>query len=196
MIEIATSTSPRSSNTGWVRQRFYFTPDTSSDAACDMIRFGTYKEPCKVIKDVKCVRIRCWYLDWSTSYARFYGIWFLEDNHYPSTPSVIALGSGDATPAATDVSLGNEIIRKFVLQHLATDYNKVSYVMRLNPGECEGVEFKEMGLFFNPDYSAHLGYNNGASICTGMFARALFSTPWIKPEKECYDIVHTITLNH
>ena len=134
-------------------------------------------------------------MDWTTDWCRWYGIWFLEANHYPNTPSVIALGQGDAAPAPSDTGLASESIRKVVRRHKDTGGDtEVRYSARLRESQGNGTVFKEVGLYFLPTPGDYIGGDHGPGSCTSMMSRGLFDTPWSKSAGQIIDIDYTLTI--
>ena len=201
-IQIATSPNTFVENTNWTVQNVRGNmPNLGYSGPGNYIRnyqlhrFDYYDSPNRILTGVKTLRLRTKYINtWSDLYI--YGIWFLEANDYPNTPSVIGLGTGTNTPAITDTTLQTESIRKFVRSHKTVADNQVKYSMRLNYDEGNGVTYNEVGLFVNPTAGGYIGLDHQASYCTNMFARGLFSSPWSKTTADLIDIDYTLTLTN
>lgn len=185
----------------WERQTIDDAPRNWDDAwsqknRCVNYRFDFCNHPNRIVKNVRTVRIRTCYLDWTTTWLNIYGIWFLEALPYPNTPSVISLGSGDTAPANTDTGMASEEIRKFVRKHkdMGND-TQIKYSMRLRETEGNDISFKEVGLNFLPEAGDYIGGDHGPESCTSLFSRGLFDTPWSKTSGQIIDVDYTLTIS-
>lgn len=161
-----------------------------------MYRFDTKTHPNKILTNVRSFRIRtCWW-DWGQRWGDYRGVWFMQANPYPNTPSAIAIGTSDTAPTAGDTVLGAESLKKFILKHKTVNDNQVKYTMRIDKSEGNSTTFKEVGLFVNPTAGDYIGGDHQASVCTGMMSRGLFSPTWSKTSDQVIDIDYTLTLNN
>ena len=62
---------------------------------------------------------------------------------------VIAVGTGTASPSATDTKLQNEVFRKAASRTQSA--NQVQYYVRIDSGEANGYNLSELGVFENAD---------------------------------------------
>ena len=197
-VDISTSPDDFATNSNWTRQntKFVNMDANGADDDMDFWSFDYAEHPNRNLENVKTLRWRqrC---DRGDYWNRLWGIWFLEANDYPNTPSVISLGINDTTPDATDTTLGSEAIRKFVRFHKETGNDtQVKYSIRLDTTEGNGINFKEIGLQFHPKAGDYLGGDHLESHCTSLFARGLFDTPWSKSEGDIVDIDYTLTISN
>ena len=205
LIEISTSPNTIAENQVnpvWNRQRIdefetYWDNTWGNRNRCIMYNFDFHDHPYRIVENVRTVRIRTCYLDWTTTWASLYGIWFMEATPYPNTPSVLALGTGQDSPLVTDTSLSSEAYRKFVRRHkdMNNDY-QIKYSTRLFEHEANGHQFSEVGLFFLPDAGDYIGGDHGPDVCTSLFARGMFDTSWTKSEGQILDVDYTLTITN
>ena len=203
LIEISTSPdafADAQANGTWTRQHIdefetYWDDTWSNRNRCIPYRFDFRDHPYRIVENVRCVRIRTCYLDWTTTWASVYGIWFLEAIPYPSTPSVMSFGTGATPTNPSDTELETEVYRKFITKHKDTGNDfQIKYNTRLYEDECNNTQIKEVGLHFNPKAGDYIGLDHGADICTGMFARGIFSSPWTKSDGQIVDVNYTLTI--
>ena len=198
LVDISTSPDDFLTNANWTRQNTKFLRLSANDTntKTDFWWFDYSLYPNRTLENVKTLRWRQ-RNDYSDYWNRLWGLWFLEANDYPNTPSVIALGSDNTTPDPTDTTLKSEEIRKFVRLHKDTgNDNQVRYSTRLDFEEGNGVDFKEVGLFFNSKPGDYLGGDHLEDSCTSLFARGLFDTPWSKTNVDIVDIDYTLTISN
>jgi hypothetical protein len=204
-IEISTSpnTYATSSSGDWTKRKFNFVPGDMAFVGGEvgndwrhqlMLRFDQFGWPNKTISSVKSVRMKAFYNDAYVTWGNYYGIWFLEANHYPNTPSVIAIGTGSDAPAAANTVLQTESARKFVRIHKTAGTYEVKYGIRLDSSEGNGVTYREIGLFANPTKGGFIGLANGPSVCTTMIGRGVFDTPWSKTSSQVKDVDYSLTV--
>jgi hypothetical protein len=116
-----------------------------------------------------------------------YRIDIYQPNMHPQNPYALKLGTDDGTilPLASGnialgaYSSGMEWKCSSVVQ--PSGQYKVRFIKELDPDDGNGITFKEIGLFGNLD--GHFGKDMGEPTidnADGLFARAIFDTPWSK----------------
>ena len=191
-------------NSSWTPQKIDWLEsqgwDTSTEGYMNrrqmMVRFDYSTYPNRSIANVQSVRIRTINSAWAT-WGQYYGLWFLQANPYPNTPSVVAIGTGTTTPTVADTALVSESVRQFVRTHKSTgSTSQVRYSMRVPSLLGNGITFNEVGLFTNPTAGDYIGGSHQASVCTGMLARGLFNTPWSKTLGQTMDVDYILSISN
>lgn len=181
-----------------------------------MIRFDSAYTTDGYIDNVKSIKIKLYSYNNNQS-SRLYGVGVLQKTPYPNVPCVIGLGTGNTQPTISDLSLTqprkffvnnqyatidclngsssninlNAALKDELLQKNIQQVNVV-YVSRLNYAQCNGIEFKQIGLFYSNN---QVDLSNGPNTCSQMFSHGLFDTPWFKTNQQIIDIKYTISIS-
>ena len=145
------------------------------------------------LENVKTVRLAIRSTDTNQT-MRVFGLWLFEQNYYPNNPSVIALGTSNTAPSVSNTALGAEDNRGWLKTVAYHDENKITFSRKIEAADHNDIEFKEVGLMFFPDKGRVHGGDNGPELATGLFARAVFPSPWQKTSAQCATINYTISL--
>jgi len=179
----------------WTRVKWFKVPYTRgwtypNGRPIHFMDMGGVDNPHLSYPNTKGVRFNFRNLDYN-NHQYIGGIWFFENNYYPNSPSVFALGTDNTAVQVSDTSLGGEVYRSFFKRTLKPSVDEMRYVGTINSGEMGDITINEIGMFFDPLNGKLQTDANEANV---MFSRAIFGTPWSKTSGEIVDIEYTLNI--